>query len=723
MYNELIKNYNEYSIHKVFDEDFLTNKSNFDIEYELKDKGDVVGYCKIEYTPFKMEMISELLELKRKELEYLKSQFAEIDRTYTTDETTEKDYQDYLRLKTETDKLEIFLKRDEMEKRLLYLEEQKSIYKNGIDQIDDQEIIETNIVNIDAEISDLNDKLGKYQFLDEDIRNIFINNLNKLKTLKRKEVTYYNKNKNIDYTEIFQYKNEDLATPEETGISKLTDSNGKTIGYRYYRNGINNSFNNNDFVTIAEYPDGQYYPIQGTSNYEDDLEIIHSIFRENYKGKTISDITGNPQKRLGTIAIINQRSKELDLPFIFVKDIGIDHLEGVDSIKIKEEDIERYLKQAKETKKTIVIPIVSGGHRSTMFIEHDGTISLLDTSTVHLKNSKPKESIFGKYTDKIKVLNKKNIQYSGCCCFFSDSLYEVIINSKNNFHSVKSIEEDINNGTLQLKMSLEMGKIFDEYPNLPTIKISKEINNINKDNYFLIERNGIYYGINKDIFSQYGNKFLLFEGLIDYFEKDKEIIDDFKELAKAQKIYFNIENYIFKEIKQRILTLETNKNRDDIIYILNDDGFNYYDEFKKEKVSENKTEKEILESFINKCMEDLKKIEESVIKSLEEKKLIGINKTHDVKEIQKSYDSIKTELKEIFNKKPVCKFILRTPQVEVSKSKTALELPNKYLLKNNMKKIINSNLLNHSTTFAEKEIIRKQQKKYTKEKIIHNITH
>ena len=54
MYNELIKNYNEYSIHKVFDEDFLTNKSNFDIEYELKDKGDVVGYCKIEYTPFKM---------------------------------------------------------------------------------------------------------------------------------------------------------------------------------------------------------------------------------------------------------------------------------------------------------------------------------------------------------------------------------------------------------------------------------------------------------------------------------------------------------------------------------------------------------------------------------------------------------------------------------------------------------------------------------------------
>ena len=106
-------------------------------------------------------------------------------------------------------------------------------------------------------------------------------------------------------------------------------------------------------------------------------------------------------------------------------------------------------------------------------------------------------------------------------------------------------------------------------------------------------------------------------------------------------------------------------------------------------------------------MEDLKKIEESVIKSLEEKKLIGSNKTHDVKEITNSYELIKPKLKEIFDNKPVYKFILKTPQVEVSKSKTALELPNKYLLKNNMKKIINSNLLNHSTTFAEREIIRK----------------
>ena len=57
MYDKLIKNYSEYNIHKVFDEDFLTNKSNFVIEYELKDKDSIVGYCKIEYTPFKMEKL------------------------------------------------------------------------------------------------------------------------------------------------------------------------------------------------------------------------------------------------------------------------------------------------------------------------------------------------------------------------------------------------------------------------------------------------------------------------------------------------------------------------------------------------------------------------------------------------------------------------------------------------------------------------------------------
>ena len=246
MYDKLIKNYSEYNIHKVFDEDFLTNKSNFDIGYELKDKDSIVGYCKIEYTPFKMEMISELLELKRKELEYLESQFAEINRTYTTDETIEKDYQDYLRLKTEIDKLEIFLKRDEMEKRLSYLKRQKEI-----DQINDKEI-----GKIDTEIFDLNDKLGKYPLLYENIVDIITNNINKLKTLKRKEVIYYDENKNIDYTETFQYKNEDSLTPEETGISELKDLKGKTIGYRYYRNGINNGFNNNDFVTIVEGPDG-----------------------------------------------------------------------------------------------------------------------------------------------------------------------------------------------------------------------------------------------------------------------------------------------------------------------------------------------------------------------------------------------------------------------------------------------------------------------------------
>ena len=59
MYDKLIKNYSEYryNISLAPKKNFLTNKSNFNIEYELKDKSNIVDYCKITYTPFKMEKL------------------------------------------------------------------------------------------------------------------------------------------------------------------------------------------------------------------------------------------------------------------------------------------------------------------------------------------------------------------------------------------------------------------------------------------------------------------------------------------------------------------------------------------------------------------------------------------------------------------------------------------------------------------------------------------
>ena len=59
MYDKLIKNYSEYgyNISLAPKKNFLTNKINFVIGYELKDKDSIVGYCKIEYTPFKMEKL------------------------------------------------------------------------------------------------------------------------------------------------------------------------------------------------------------------------------------------------------------------------------------------------------------------------------------------------------------------------------------------------------------------------------------------------------------------------------------------------------------------------------------------------------------------------------------------------------------------------------------------------------------------------------------------
>ena len=59
MYDKLIKNYSEYryNISLAPKKNFLTNKINFVIEYELKDKDSIVGYCKIKYTSFKMEKL------------------------------------------------------------------------------------------------------------------------------------------------------------------------------------------------------------------------------------------------------------------------------------------------------------------------------------------------------------------------------------------------------------------------------------------------------------------------------------------------------------------------------------------------------------------------------------------------------------------------------------------------------------------------------------------
>lgn len=322
----------------------------------------VVCYTVI-YTPLKIETISELLELKRKDLQYLKAQFNETYRTYTSDEIIKKDYQYYLTLESEIDKLKTFLEQPEMEKMLSNLESLKTIYEN--EQIDDQEIIETNMANIDAEIADLNSKLGKYPTLDEDVKISFLNNINKLKTLKREKVEYFyihNKDIKVAYNEIFQNKNN---TPEETGISKLTvptisksgKSENRTIGYRYYRNGINNGFENKDFITIIEGDDRQYHPIQGTGNYEEDLEIIHSIFRENYRGGMGYEVSGNREKTSGITAIAKHYNQNINV-FSLGRQLG-----------------NIYYLTEKEKKKSIVIDNITGEksiHTPTCFNTNSG---------------------------------------------------------------------------------------------------------------------------------------------------------------------------------------------------------------------------------------------------------------------------------------------------------------------------------------------------------------
>ena len=794
MYGKLIKNYSEYNIHKVFDEDFLTNKSNFDIGYELKDKDSIVGYCKIEYTPFKMEMISELLELKRKELEYLESQFAEINRTYTTDETIEKDYQDYLRLKTEIDKLEIFLKRDEMEKRLSYLKRQKEI-----DQINDKEI-----GKIDTEIFDLNDKLGKYPLLYENIVDIITNNINKLKTLKRKEVIYYDENKNIDYTETFQYKNEDSLTPEETGISKLTNSKGKTIGYRYYRNGINNNFNNNDFVTIVEGPDGQYHPIQSTGNYEDDLEIIHSIFRENYKEEIGYGISGNRQKTLGISAIAKKynesiyvfspgeqlkddyyltrkdrkrsivkdsttEEKKIHTPTCFNFDGNTYKIETGEQITLSKFNSILTEKKILNNKKLALFPLSFASHATLYLIDPKDNPTkqyLIDFSLGHCEKDingigvNANEDYFGSEFEKIILLNKFPMQINGTCSFYADAILNVITNPINNYDNIENLLKDCDNGTIWLKVVAEMGKTFDLNQEYPTVKefsdVAEALDPSNTNKYIVFNKNGTFFGISKEC---YNNKFIDMETLIKCLQINQRnnkfgVVYDINGIPLEQKLSKQIE--LQKEIikAQRMMYLLNKCTRQFSVFekILNKKiekgklsrkedclDYNYYSKSNLIYKDSKERYKDNLDNFIKHLSHiEVERLEEGIQELLNEvpnidniRKVIDDESYKTFERSTKTFlekikfsivDSINDELledPELYNALEQLEILDESQSLKVikSKEKTKVKQPN------NVKQVRKLKSLDRQKTFTEREIIRKQQQKYTKEKIIHNMTY
>ena len=213
-----------------------------------------------------------------------------------------------------------------------------------------------------------------------------------------------------------------------------------------------------------------------------------------------------------------------------------------------------------------------------------------------------------------------------------------------------------------------------------------------------------------------------------------------KEIIKAQRMMYLLN----KSIKQfntldKILDKKIEKN-----IISNKNEYQYYNDYYSKF---NEWCKDIIENYKNdidnyvKYMSSIK-IDDFEKESLDNllKKIPNIDK---IKEITNDdyYNNIETNTK-IFLEK--IKFsiadsindeLLEDPefynileQLEIldesqslkvikSKEKTKVKQPN------NVKQVRKLKSLDRQKTFAEREIIRKQQQKYTKEKIIHNITH
>lgn len=625
-----------------------------------------------------------------------------------------------------------------------------------------------------------------------------------------KQRTFYKKPNGfpeVAYSEVFQYKDSNLSTPEESGISKLTDSHGKTIGYRYYRNGLNNGFNNNDFVTIVEGPDGQYHPIQGTGNYEDDLEIIHSIFRENYKEEIGYGISGNRQKTLGISAIAKQfnqniyvfspgeqlkddyylTSKERKRSIITdsitnKKSIHTPTCFNVNSDILLEKDSGEQItlskfnsiltdKEILNNKKLALFPLSFASHATLYLIDPKDNPTkqyLIDFSLGHCEKDingigvNANEDYFGSEFKEIILLNKFPMQINGTCSFYADAILNVITNPINNYDNIENLLEDCGNGKIWLKVVAEMGKTFDLNPEYPTVKEFSDENEAldceNKNKYIVFNKNGTFFGISKEC---YNNKFIDIKTLIDCLQinqrnnefgvvydingipleqKLSKQIELQKEIIKAQRMMYLLNKCTRQfSVFEKILNKKIEKNN-----ISNKNEYQYYNDYYSKF---NEWCKYIIENYKNDIDNYIKHMSSIKIDDLEKESLDNLLKKipniDKIKEITNDdyYNNIETNTKtflekikfsivdsindelledpELYNALEQLEILDESQSLKVikSKEKTKVKQPN------NVKQVRKLKSLDRQKTFTEREIIRKQQQKYTKEKIIHNITH
>lgn len=92
------------------------------------------------------------------------------------------------------------------------------------------------------------------------------------------------------------------------------------------------------------------------------------------------------------------------------------------------------------------------------------------------------------------------MQVNGTCEAWFNEIVNVIADPNNNYLSKESIKQGFESGMIFLQAGERLGKMFDNDPSKPTIKLFEELDKDNyKEEYFIfIANNRQFFGVKKD---------------------------------------------------------------------------------------------------------------------------------------------------------------------------------------------------------------------------------
>lgn len=437
---------------------------------------------------------------------------------------------------------------------------------------------------------------------EEAVVNVFLRNIDILEgpNLRCNEIGYYRNSNELLYKETFEY-DEDIIN--KGVVSELKESNGNSIGNRFYRDdylvsGVSKSVSNS-FAILSFNPEkkldykileieNEVDPTKKTEIIQKCEDCINHILETRVRDKLGYEITGNDYLTKGYTNVLKNKLPEQSN--IVIGDLfdnqELDNTKGeyVVNPSLFEERLKVYFETNDDGTKTprndyknkiIVIPVSTPGHTTVMLIDcsenkdFKDRIKYFDSSLYNSMESEPFRIYtntlydadiiadflnFGEYHEYIEVLNK-NMQINGTCTYWSDCFMKVLVedqfNNPKKYDTIDKIKTAFQDGTIQMDICVEMSKIFDQLGK-ETVRYFSNQNEAeqNKENYVTFEIKGNMYGISKKCAT---NNFLVVanhpvQTIFEFFYKKTPIciINTLGGLEKKEK------ERLKKELKEQI---------------------------------------------------------------------------------------------------------------------------------------------------------------------------